>query len=164
MIQTFQTHLSKDLKNKRVIVIREFDAPPEMVWRAWTEPELLDQWWAPKPWMAKTKSFSLKEGGSWLYAMVGPDGTEMWCIVDFISIKKNSSFKAVGFFCDEYGNKNADFPKMNWKNVFLPSEGGTRVEVEINFDHEKDLHKILEMGFESGFTAALGNLDELLAK
>lgn len=164
MMQTFQTQLSKDLKNKRITVIREFDAPPEMVWRTWTESELLDQWWAPKPWMAKTKSFTFKEGGSWLYAMVGPDGTEMWCMTEFSSIKKYNSFRFVSFFSDKNGNKTADSPNMNWKNAFLPSEAGTRVEVEISFDNEKDLQKIIELGFEAGFTAALGNLDELLAK
>ena len=160
---TFKTQISKDLQSKKITVIRAFDAPPDMVWRAWTESKLLDQWWAPKPWMAKTKSFNFEEGGSWLYAMCGPDGTKIWSVVEFSSIKKNSSFQAICFFCDENGNKNADFPGMHWKNVFLSAGAGTRVEVEISFKNETDIQKIIEMGFEAGFTSALGNLDECLA-
>jgi hypothetical protein len=53
---------------------------------------------------------------------------------------------------------------MNWKNEFFTTNTGTRVEVEISFTNEKDIEKIIEMGFEAGFTSAVGNLDELLAK
>jgi uncharacterized protein YndB with AHSA1/START domain len=153
----------KDLPNKKVIVKREFDAAPDLVWRAWTESKLLEKWWAPKPWYAKTKSLKFEEGGSWLYAMEGPDGTKIWSMVEFNSIKKFNSFQTVSFFCDENGNKNLDLPTMNWKNVFIPAGTGTRVEVEISFTNEADLKKIMEMGFEAGFTAALENLEELLA-
>ena len=48
-------HVIKDLPNNRLIVVRDFDAPVDLVWRAWTESELLDLWWAPKPWRAQTK-------------------------------------------------------------------------------------------------------------
>ena len=158
-----KTEVVKDLPNKKVTVKREFDAAPDLVWRAWTESKLLEKWWAPKPWYAKTKSLNFEEGGSWLYAMEGPDGTKIWSMVEFNSIKKFNSFKTVSFFCDENGNKNLDLPTMNWKNVFIPSGAGTRVEVEISFTNEADLKKIMEMGFEAGFSAALENLDELLA-
>ena len=43
-----QTSISKDLANKKITVVREFAAPPESVWAAWTDASLLDQWWAPK--------------------------------------------------------------------------------------------------------------------
>ena len=66
-----QTTISKDAANKKLIVVREFDAPLEEVWKAWTEKDLLDQWWAPKPWKAKTKTMDFREGGIWLYSMVG---------------------------------------------------------------------------------------------
>ena len=63
----------KDVTNKKVTVIRHFDAPVDHVWRAWTEVDLLDQWWAPKPWKAETKTMDFRSGGSWLYAMIGPE-------------------------------------------------------------------------------------------
>jgi hypothetical protein len=52
---------------------------------------------------------------------------------------------------------------MHWKNAFISAGTGTRVEVEINFTKEEDFKKIIEMGFEAGFSAALENLDELFA-
>ncbi len=115
----FKTEVLKDLPNKKITVKREFDASSEMVWRAWTESKFLDQWWAPKPWTAKTKSMNFTDGGNWLYAMSGPDGTKVWNIVEFASIKQQNSFQAVSFFCDENGKKNTDFPSMHWKNVFV---------------------------------------------
>jgi uncharacterized protein YndB with AHSA1/START domain len=164
MANNMKTQISKDLQNRKLIIKREFNAALESVWSAWTESNLLDQWWAPKPWVAKTKSLNFVEGGNWLYAMRGPDGTKIWSLVEFISIKQNSSFQTISSFCDENGNKNSDMPIMNWKNEFFTTNTGTRVEVEISFTNEKDIEKIIEMGFEAGFTSAVGNLDELLAK
>lgn len=69
-----QTTIAKDAANKKLIVVREFDAPLAEVWKAWTDSSILDQWWAPKPWKAKTKTMDFREGGTWLYSMVGPDG------------------------------------------------------------------------------------------
>ena len=159
---TAMNHLqiSKDLTNKKITVTRNFAATPEQVWQAWTESELLDQWWAPKPWRAETKSMDFKEGGHWLYAMVGPDDTRHWARVDFITIDPFKSYTAKDSFCDENGNPNTDLPSMNWRNEFQATEGGTKVVINIAFASEADLEKIVEMGFEEGFASALNNLDQ----
>ncbi len=159
-----QTAISKEAATKKIIVVREFDAPPEEVWKAWTDSNIMDQWWAPKPWKAKTKIMDFREGGYWLYSMAGPDGTETFCRVDFRTIDENKSFTADDNFCDENGNITHEIPGMHWKNEFSPTDTGTKVEVEITFASEADMEKIIEMGFEAGFTAAHGNLDELLVK
>jgi len=153
----------KDLPNKKITVTRQFDAAPDLVWRAWTEKELLDQWWAPKPWRAETKTMNFTEGGHWLYAMVGPDNTKHWSKVDFIKISPEKSFEAIDSFTDEHGNKTNDLPGMHWKNQFLADGEGTKVLVEITFNSLSDLEKIIEMGFEAGFSAALGNLEQYLS-
>lgn len=159
-----QTIISKDAANKKLIVVREFDAPLEEVWKAWTDKDILDKWWAPKPWKAKTKTMDFREGGFWLYTMAGPDGTEAWSRADYKKIVENKSFIAEDAFCDENGNITNEFPGMHWKNEFSSTETGTKVEVEITFANEADMEKIIEMGFETGFTMAHGNLDELLKK
>ncbi len=64
MIANKQTQVTKDVANKKIVVVREFDAPLEEVWKAWTEKELLDQWWAPRPWKAKTKNYGFPGRGS----------------------------------------------------------------------------------------------------
>jgi uncharacterized protein YndB with AHSA1/START domain len=159
-----QTVITKDIANKKIIVVREFNAPPEKVWKAWTQPELLDQWWAPKPWRAHTKSMDFRECGRWSYYMEGPDGSRHYCLCDYKSIIPNKVFTGEDAFCDENENITKDFPRMNWKVMFSKSGNGTNVDVEITFATIEDLEKIVEMGFKEGFTAAHGNLDELLAK
>ncbi|MBI3518851.1 MAG: SRPBCC domain-containing protein [Bacteroidetes bacterium] len=152
----------KDLPNKKITVTRLFDAEVELVWRAWTEADLLDLWWAPKPWKAETKSMTFKEGGFWLYAMVGPDGTKHWSKINYTKISPHHSIETTDCFCDENGVMNPALPSMSWKNVFTGNAKGTTVVVEISFAKEADINTIIEMGFEAGFTSALGNLEQYL--
>lgn len=159
-----QTSISKDFANRKIVVVRHFNAPVDEVWKAWTDSSLLDQWWAPKPWKAKTKSMDFREGGTWLYSMVGPDGTNVYCRADYRTVEPNKRYVGDDGFCDESGKLTTDMPAMHWQVEFSPSDSGTKVEVEISFDSEADMQKIVEMGFEEGFTMAHGNLDELLNK
>jgi uncharacterized protein YndB with AHSA1/START domain len=159
-----ETIYSKDLTAKQITVVREFSAPPEQVWRAWTESELLDKWWAPRPWKAVTKSMDFREGGRWLYYMEGPDGTRHWCLFDYHTIAVHKYFTGQDSFCDENGVPNDAAPSMKWHTAFSAAGDGTKVNVTIKFDSAEDLEKIVEMGFQEGFAAAHGNLDELLAE
>ncbi|HEX7848063.1 MAG TPA: SRPBCC domain-containing protein [Chitinophagaceae bacterium] len=164
MTTIHQTEITKDVSGKKLHVVREFDAPVEHVWNAWTQSALLDQWWAPKPWKAKTKSMDFREGGTWLYAMVGPDGTETWCKAEYKTIAPQKNYTYIDAFCDENGVMTGEFPRMNWLCTFSGTDSGTKVEIDVAFDSTADLEKIVEMGFKEGFTAAHGNLDELLAR
>jgi len=156
------TVISKDLANKKLHVTRQFNAPVEKVWKAWTDSDILDKWWAPKPWKAETKTMDLRAGGLWLYCMMGPNGEQSWSRVDFRSVDPEHSFATSCTFCDEEGNINADFGVMHWLVEFGATETGTKVDVTLTFDKEADMTRIIEMGFEGGFTMGLGNLDELL--
>jgi uncharacterized protein YndB with AHSA1/START domain len=156
-------NFSVDKENARVNVEREFAAPVDKVWAAWTQSELLDQWWAPRPWKARTKSQDFREGGSWLYAMVGPEGEEHWAKIDYKTIDPKKSFSAYDAFCDENGNINTEFARSLWTNTFSEAENTTTVSVSIQYDKYEDIEVIMQMGFKEGFTMALGNLDELLA-
>lgn len=164
MNQHHQTNYTKDAKNLQIHVTREFDAPVEQVWRAWTESELLDQWWAPKPYKAKTKSMDFREGGVWLYSMVGPDGTEQYCRADYDRISKEKSYSGKDGFCDKNGNLDNTMPSMHWDCQFIPSGNKTRVEVKITFATQEAMEQIITMGFQEGFAAAHNNLDEVLEK
>ena len=153
-----------DKENKKINVEREFAAPLKNVWAAWTEKELLDQWWAPLPWKTVTKSMDFREGGSWFYYMLGPDGTKFWSLVEYTSVEMLKGFSGLDGFCDEEGVLTDTFPRTKWKNVFTQDGSSTTVHVQVEYDSVEDLEKIIEMGFEEGFTSALINLDELLAK
>ena len=152
-----------DKENRRVKVVREFAAPLKKVWAAWTQKELLDEWWAPRPWKTKTKTIDLKNGGHWLYSMLGPEGEEHFCRVDYKSVVPMKSFKTLGGFCDADGNITDELPVSTWNCEFNESSNKTIVKVEIEYETLADLEKYIEMGFKEGFTMALGNLDELFA-
>ena len=163
MTQSNNLSIEKDLENRLIKVTRYFSADSEFVWRAWTESQLLDQWWAPKPWKAETKKMDFTDAGQWLYAMVGPDGSKHWSRVDFKNIKSGKSFETVASFCDENGVKNNEMPTLYWKIQFIPEGKGTIVIAEISFTKQIDFETIIQMGFEGGFTMGLNNLEELIA-
>ncbi|HWY10175.1 MAG TPA: SRPBCC domain-containing protein [Bacteroidia bacterium] len=158
-----QTIIKKDIAKKQLITTREFAAPVDLVWQAWTDPEIIDQWWAPKPWKANTTKMDFRNGGTWLYYMQGPDGTKHYCRADFKDIVPQKSYTGLDAFCDEKGNINNDFPKTEWKVTFASSEAGTLVTIVMTFADVASMEKMIEMGFEQGFTMAHGNLDEYLA-
>jgi uncharacterized protein YndB with AHSA1/START domain len=152
-----------DKQNNKIKVTREFTAPLSKVWAAWTQSDLLDQWWAPKPWKANTKEMNFKEGGRWLYVMAGPEGEEHWCRADFKSISPKKSFNVSESFCDPNGIITNEFPIAYWDCRFSEALNKTIVDIEISYESLADLEKYIELGFQEGFTLALGNLDELFA-
>lgn len=162
MTKTMFMNFLADKENKKITVEREFAAPRNIVWDAWTKSEILDQWWAPKPWKSETKSQDFSEGGKWLYAMVGPEGEKHWAIFEYQSIKPRDSYSGMDAFGDENGNINSELPRMSWTNTFTDKGDTTMVNCEIRFEKAEDLEKIIEMGFKEGFTMGLGNLDEWL--
>ena len=153
-----------DKENKRITVERSFDAPVDLVWSAWTEAELLDQWWAPKPWRAETKSMDFSEGGRWHYSMVSPEGERHWSFFSYESISPRKRFAGHDGFCDEAGKVNDAMPVAAWTNSFAEEAGATKVTNEIRFGDLAHLETLIKMGFKEGYTMGLGNLDELLAK
>ena len=153
-----------DKETNTVNVKREFAAQRSLVWDAYTKAEILDQWWAPKPWLSKTKSMDFKVGGRRIYAMVGPEGEEHWALADFTSISPISNFQFLDAFCDENGNLNIEMPRSSWDVAFIDQNETTLVVITIQHENLADLEQLIEMGFKEGFTMALDNLDEVLAK
>ncbi|GIZ08154.1 SRPBCC domain-containing protein [Flavobacterium sp. UMI-01] len=153
------TDFTQDLDNKKLYVKRSFKAPLEFVWKAWTEADLMEQWWAPKPYKAIVKSMDFSEGGHCLYYMLSPEGDRHWCRVDYLKINHHQNFSLKDAFCDENGVPSTEHPSMHWYNQFEFLEDKTQVNIEISFEKVEDIQKIIEMGFKEGFTASLENLD-----
>lgn len=150
-------------ENNSVNVEREFDADVHLVWKAWTTPELLDQWWAPHPYKAVTKSMDFREGGTWLYYMLSPENHKHWCKNDYIEISPNEFFSGLDAFCDENGVVNKSMPRTKWSNTFKQEkEGKTLVSIVSQYEKLSDLETVIKMGFQEGFTAGLNQLDTLL--
>lgn len=154
---------SVNKNNNTIVVKREFNAPVSDVWDAWTVAELLDQWWAPKPWRAKTKKMDFRAGGQRLYAMLGPQGEEHWALADYETVSPKINFTHLDGFCDSDGNLNPDFPRSHWNIYFSESGDHTAVNIVISYKQLSDLEMIIQFGFKEGFTIAMQGLDELFA-
>ena len=154
-----------DLAAKKIHMIREFNAPIEKVWRAFTEPALLEKWTAPKPWAAKFKTWDFTIGGVSLYAMVSPEGQQHWVYAEFTAIENGSAISTTGMFCDTDGNPMREGSKSYRDTKFSAIEGHrTKVETVITFEEESTIKWFVEGGFKEGTEATFAVLDELLAK
>lgn len=145
---------------KTVHITREFDAELSLVWDAFTNQEILDQWVAPAPFTAKTKYMNFKVGGKRFYAMVGPDGKESWAIQEYTSITPKTNFKMYNAFADK--DENPQLPGSEWDHSFSEQNGTTKVSITIFNESFERMESLLE-GFKLGFTATLENLENLLA-
>ena len=150
-----------DKTTKTVLITREFDAQLSLVWDACTKQEILDQWWAPKPWASKTKAMNFEIGGRRFYAMVSPEGQEHWSIQKYISISPKTNFKMLNAFADK--DENLELPGSEWNFSFSEQNGTTKVSILIYNESLERMEKMIEMGFQGGFTMTLNYLEELLA-
>lgn len=149
-----------DKSTHTVTIDKAFDADLSLVWDAFTTPELLDQWWAPKPYVAKTKFMDFREGGRRFYAMVSPEGQEGWQIQDYTSVSPKTNFKFFSVFADK--DENPFLPGSNWDLRFSEENGITTVSITIYNESLERMERMIEMGFKEGFTMTLNALAELL--
>jgi uncharacterized protein YndB with AHSA1/START domain len=151
-----------DKQRKTVSIIKEFAFELSLVWDAYTKPELLDQWWAPKPFASRTKVMDFRVGGRRFYAMVSPDGHERWALQKYTSISPKTNFKFFNAFADE--DENLELPGSDWDLTFSEQDGTTKVSISIYNESLERLEKMVEMGFKEGTMAQMENLENLLAK
>jgi uncharacterized protein YndB with AHSA1/START domain len=153
---------SVDKEKKTITVKKEFAAGLSLVWDAYTKSEILDQWWAPKPWKAKTKTMDFREGGHWHYAMLGPAGEEHWALADYKKIQPRKKFTGLDAFADANGKVMTEMPQSQWEVTFTDKGAVTLVQSLITFTDLAQLETTLQMGFKEGLTMAMEGLDELL--
>lgn len=155
-----QFDFNVDLSTNTVRVEKEFNAGLPLVWDAFTTQELLDQWWAPKPYVSKTKDMEFKEGGRRFYAMVGPEGQEHWQLQHYTSITPKTNFKYMSVFAD--ADENPFLPGSDWNLDFTEREGVTKVSITIYNESQERMKQMIEMGFKEGFTMTLTELENVL--
>ncbi|MES2573497.1 MAG: SRPBCC domain-containing protein [Bacteroidota bacterium] len=151
-----------DKKKNTITVRREFLADQQLVWDCYTKQELLDQWFAPKPLITKTKSMDFSEGGHWHYAMVEPNGTEYWGWSTFLEIKPIDYYTSTDAFTNEAGEINTDLPQAKWIVSFSAKGENAVVETVVTYNSPEDLETVIQMGMKDGLTSTLERLDELL--
>ena len=149
-----------DKQAKTVSISKEFPAELSLVWDAYTKPELLDQWWAPKPFSSRTKAMDFKVGGRRFYAMVSPEGGERWAVQKYKSITPKTNFKFFNAFADK--DENPELPGSDWDLNFSERDGKTTVRISIYNESLERLERMIELGFTEGTKMQLENLEELL--
>lgn len=151
-----------DKEKNSIVVKREFAAGRQLVWDCHTKRELLDQWFAPKPLVTKTKHMDFKEGGYWHYAMITPEGQAFWNRLDYQAVSPIDGYVALDGFCDETGTVNPDMPRARWDVAFTDAKDWTLVTTVVQYNSEDDVQKAIDMGLKDGLASTLERLDELL--
>ena len=149
-------------ENKQLVITHSYKASVETIWDAFTKPEILEKWWAPKPYKAIVVKNKFENNGRLFYYMLSPEGEKHYCVADYSDILHLKSYNVMDAFCDENENINMQFPRTKWINSFSHQNGITTVTNTLIFEKAEDLHLLLEMGFEEGYKMGLNQLFELL--
>jgi uncharacterized protein YndB with AHSA1/START domain len=124
---------------QEIAITRVFDAPRELVWKMWTEPEQMKQWWGPKNFTAPVCRMDLRVGGKYLYCMRSPEGKDYWGTGIYNEIVKPSRLGYTDSFADEKGNvvsasqyeMEGDWPlELHVTVTFEENQGKTKITLQ----------------------------------
>jgi uncharacterized protein YndB with AHSA1/START domain len=158
-----KTTIRTDLDAGTMYVERVFDAPRELVFKAWSEADRLKQWWGPKDWTVPFCTVDFRVGGVWHYCMQGPDGTQSWGKGIYTEIAAPSRIVYTDMFSDEAGNASPSMPEIGISVDFLDEGGKTRVVSRADFGSREALESLLQMGMVEGMTQTWDRLEQYLA-
>ena len=141
----------------QVVMTREFAAPPEVLFRAYTEPELIEQWWGPRRFATKVDRLDARHGGEWRFLNIDDDGTEY----GFRGVYHGSPSVDDGIvqtweFEGAPGHVHLETAK------FQPKDGGTRLVLTAAYETVEARAADFEAGMESGARETLDRLHELV--
>jgi uncharacterized protein YndB with AHSA1/START domain len=89
--------------SKDFVVTRVFDAPRDLVWKCFTDPERMKHWWGPEGFTVVASKMDLRVGGTYHYGMTAPNGTPMWGLFTYREIVPQEKLVFVSSFSDEKG-------------------------------------------------------------
>ena len=156
--------------NQEFVISRVFDAPRDLVWKCFTDPERMQQWWGPKGVAVVKSEMDLRPGGRYLYAMRSPDGTVMWGKMAYREITPPSRIVFVNSFSDEAGGTTRHPMAPTWPlemlSVFQFEDLGGKTKFTVTWsplnatEEEKATFAAGHGSMNQGWT---GTLDKLTA-
>jgi uncharacterized protein YndB with AHSA1/START domain len=152
-----------NLNDRELVLTRIIDAPREKIFRAWTEPELLKQWYAPQPWTTPEAEMDVRPGGASLVVMRGPDGKDMPCPGVYLEVVPDEKL----VFTDAYTEawQPSAHPFMTVIITFEDAGGGkTKYTARVLHWTVADREKHEQMGFHQGWGLCTDQLEALVAK
>lgn len=110
------SHPAQDSTGEALVLTREFNAPREVVFQAWTEPERVMRWWGPRGFTAPYCKIDLHPGGAWHYCMRSPEGRDYWCKGVYLEILRPERIVCTDAFSDDKGNlvEPAEYGMDGW--------------------------------------------------
>jgi uncharacterized protein YndB with AHSA1/START domain len=153
------SRLDLETDPRSIIGVREFDAPRELVFAAWTDPKHLSQWWGPNGFTTTTSSFDFKPGGVWRFVMHGPDGRDYQNRVTFMEIVPPERI-----VYRHGGGDDVELVQFQQTVIFEDLGGRTRLTWRGVFPSaaERD-HVIKEYHADKGLTQTMARLAEFVA-
>lgn len=156
-----------ETNDRDIVITREFAAPRQLVWDAWTKPEHVQKWFGPKGFTTRVDAFDFKVGGRSVYVMIGPDGTEYPSTGVFREIAPIEKIVTTDEFGEgfEEAHPGEDLPK-GMVSTFLFDDLSARTKVTIVTSHPtlEDKAKHEAMGVVDGWNSTLDKLEELLSE
>lgn len=145
--------------DREIVLTRDFDAPRELVFRAWTDPQHLPQWWGPDGFTTTVHEIDVRPGGVWRYTMHGPDGT------DYPNRVVYREISAPERLVYDHGDDVDDDPGMFHVTVTFTEEGGrTRVTSRMLFPTAEQREGAVGFGAVELGQQTMGRLAEHLAR
>jgi uncharacterized protein YndB with AHSA1/START domain len=152
---------------------RTFDAPRDVVWKAWTDAEALARWWGAKGSEIRVASLDLRPGGAFHYSMTRPDGPDVWAKFIYREVTPPERLVFVNSFADEHGNLAGNPWLPVWpleilnELTFTEQDGKTTLDLRggpINAtDAEVEAYIQMRPSLQGGFKGTFQQLDEYLA-
>lgn len=151
--------MSQHTSSRDLVISRLLRAPRATLWRAWTEPELLKQWWCPKPWTTEVRAFDLRPGGAFHTFMQGPDGGTSDNPGSFLEVVPQQRLVFTSMLTADWR------PNTPWLGftaiITMVDEGdGCRYTATVMHPDEATCQRHEELGFFDGWNTAITQLDE----
>ncbi|SFL07179.1 Uncharacterized conserved protein YndB, AHSA1/START domain [Paenibacillus sp. 1_12] len=154
---------------KVLILEREFNAPRELVFQAFSQAEHLKHWWGPRGWTLPVCNVDFRVGGVWHYCMKCEDrnqgefyGMEAWGKGIYSEIQVPEKIVYTDYFSDSEGNIAETMPVTICTLTFIEVEGGTKVINTAEYATAEGLKQVLDMGMLQGITDTWNRLVEHL--
>lgn len=149
--------------DRELVIERTFDAPRELVWRAYTQPERIAEWFGPRGFTTLVRTMDVRAGGSWHYCMQSAEWGDAWGLARYREVVPPERIVYEDLFSNEEGTPAEAMPVSTVTLTFEEQGGRTLMRSHTLFASAEDRAKTLEMGMEEGTKETLDRLEEYLA-
>lgn len=157
------TAVDQDPENLTIKVIGDVPVPRDRLWQAWMDPRELEQFWGPPTWPATFLQHEPFVGGESRYFMTGPNGEKAGGYWEFLALDPGYSFTVRDGFTNANGEKDLELPTPEMTITFEPLDSGSRFTSVTRFSSLEAFQQLASRGMVEGMTAALGQIDKVLA-